>query len=541
MNAAPFRPRWTIVGTVTSQTPLHVGDGGVVHRPALINEGKEIDVASVATDCDHRAYIPGTAIKGWLRRALDSVDPGVADVLLGSADGGGFRIACLDAPAAQAVPTFTEAPPHWHPTRLTGVLASVAIDRHLGTALDKHLAHVEYVPAGVAFDVTLVARDVDEWRTGATAEDAIAYVLAALDTADARSFNAEGLGASEANGWGLVHWELKDIKGFGREDLQGWLATPPTSRAVGYNVVNRAVADVQSLLNMAAGIGSKAGAAEHLAAEVTIAFDGLMLINGSQKAETSAWLRDERGRPWLPGRSLRGALRSQAERIVRTIAGTEAAACVPGHSCQAVKPYARRADHPFVGPGGICPICAVFGAAGWRSPFECSPFEALPDVVQTMTQHRVAVDRFSGGVPYDERPEHGFSKERFAGRKYKMEGLCRPAFRGVLRLDVNRLRKAEIWAPDGSAAVGLMALVLRDFAEHDIAIGMAAGTGYGTGSIEFRSWVSLPADVHSMTVPLDWPDSESEAALFLRASIDKLVALANRYRTESESERHAVS
>src|SRR5712691_139589 len=92
----PFKDRWQIVGTLTTRTPCHIGNGESTKRDALVVEGaagapkEQVQIAAVATDCQGQAYIPGTALKGnlraWLKR--HNIDPATVEVVFGSEDAG---------------------------------------------------------------------------------------------------------------------------------------------------------------------------------------------------------------------------------------------------------------------------------------------------------------------------------------------------------------------------------------------------------------------------------------------------------------------
>ncbi|MGH8615098.1 MAG: RAMP superfamily CRISPR-associated protein [Gammaproteobacteria bacterium] len=71
------------------------------------------------------------------------------------------------------------------------------------------------------------------------------------------------------------------------------------------------------------------------------------------------------GRICLPARSFRGALRSQAERILRTLGHR---CCGPGTGppCEAVRKIEDVEKR--------CLACQVFGATGWRSPLPSRSF-----------------------------------------------------------------------------------------------------------------------------------------------------------------------
>lgn len=529
-----FQQRWFISGAVTTATPLHVGDGGHTARAGLTGaDGGAVEIASVATDCDGRAYIPGTAIKGWLRRSLARIDAAGADGLLGSPDRGGARVSCWDARALDQSPVFAQAPPYWDPVRLTGVLGSTAIDRRLGAALEGNLAHAEYVPAGVSFSVQMLVTALDDWREGATDQDALALLLAACNLADSSSTEPEHIGAEEAQGWGIVSWSLADVTSFDQKDLKTWLAQPSANRPVGARMIVSSV-DRAPLLSKAAALVDATPSPERLEARVKVEFQEMLLIEGQDTDEAIAFLRAEDGRPWLRGRSFKGALRSQAERIVRTIAGAEAAACTPGHGCDGARAFGNRQEHPFVGGQGVCVVCAVFGATGWRSPFECSHFQVVGDSVP-FRQDRLAIDRFTGGgVAKDEHEER--DDRRFTGRKFALEGAYRPRFVGRLSLDVERLGEVGLWNADGSAAIGLLAFALRDLAEHDVVVGMAGGTGYGVADLTLDAWTAVPSSLAGLTLPVTGGiERDSSAGAFVESSFDKLVTLVQQWPVLTEN------
>src|SRR5712671_1572980 len=130
-----FENRWMIVGSVTTNSPLHIGNGGNTHRPQLINSqtGKLVDINSVCTNKDDRASIPGSTLKGnlraWAKRAGITIDN--FENLFGGddpekEDSVGGKVEFYDA-VATGPPLLSEAPPYWNPQRCTGVIAGVAI------------------------------------------------------------------------------------------------------------------------------------------------------------------------------------------------------------------------------------------------------------------------------------------------------------------------------------------------------------------------------------------------------------------------------
>jgi hypothetical protein len=181
----------------------------------------------------------------------------------------------------------------------------------------------------------------------------------------------------------------------------------------------------------------------------------------------------------LPASSLRGALRSQAERILRTL-----------------RPEATGDPWGSVDREGL--IERLFGHAGQRARLECADFLSTKPVgppdsdpekfVPRHPQEFVAIDRFTGGVA--------------GAKKFDAEAVYRPSLVGTLSLPLDAV------AP---AALGLLALVLRDLSEGDITLGAKAAIGYGacratitqialTGRPPAGPW----ADLWPKTQDIDW-------------------------------------
>ncbi len=184
---------------------------------------------------------------------------------------------------------------------------------------------------------------------------------------------------------------------------------------------------------------------------------------------------EDSGEPYLPGSSLKGALRSHAERISRTLAPT-ARVCDPHHH----KPSEGQSSKTlFCGDqlrnrGGrepveshvlyarSCPICRTFGSTVYRGRLAIGD-AYLTDGADFRTEHRhgVGIDRFSGGAS--------------RGVKFEMEVLTRGTFRMRMRLE-----NFEDWQ------LGLLALLCRDLEDELISIGHSTTRGLGRlrGTVE---------------------------------------------------------
>lgn len=475
-----FKRRWMIVGTLTAHTPLHIGSGEVVDREKLKNQKarEPIKISGVATNKDGEPYLPASTLKGTLRAWANESGLNVyTEALFGSEDSKkpnaiGGKAEFLDAQAVSHR-VFQQEPPYWGEESWTGVTASTAINRNTKTVLEDHLFHQEYVPAGVTFEVRIGGQDSED-----DSDDELLELLALLEGFNQREVS---LGADTANGWGLFDWFLTGVRILDSDGVKRWLTSGATN--VGYDMLqpvspNDLAKYRQKGQMQAATIGSKS----YVELEVALKFDSNFLVNDPSrvKSDQSTYdqvpLLNEDGLVLLPPRSFRGALRSQAERILRTIGGDKTA-CQLG-SDRECKPVYKKDDVKK-----LCMACKVFGAPGWRSPLRVAPFTPESNDAQqqgtVFQQEFVAIDRFKGG-----------GADKF---KFNAESFYAPTLKGTIGLDLDALEKtgAEEWA------IGLLALTLRDLIEGDISFGFGAGKGYGscTAEIEgFRSPQAIPEE-----------------------------------------------
>jgi CRISPR/Cas system CSM-associated protein Csm3 (group 7 of RAMP superfamily) len=114
---------------------------------------------------------------------------------------------------------------------------------------------------------------------------------------------------------------------------------------------------------------------------------------------------------YVPGTSLRGPFRAQAERIVRSLRPAEAlppaTACDPFEMKEG-KPLtscskrldATRTDAPYA---AACPACKLFGCTGTASRIQFAdadiPSSSKPHgAVRSVYRDMIGIDRFTGGV-----------------------------------------------------------------------------------------------------------------------------------------------
>lgn len=499
----PFRERWRVEGTLTTASPLHVGDGETIirePREQYANLWRKVDrvwkateIGSVYTDCRTGACIPGSTLKGNLRAWLEEHGRLTSDeqrrlkLVMGFQESGphspgedpseGGQAEFHDARAA-------DTPASWNPgrfwcrERLTCVATSVAIDRWTRTASEKKLFYVEFVPEGITFDVRI---------TGGLQEEDVEMLLLGLEGFNERGEGARvTLGAGTGDGWGRLRWEPGDLCRLRRDDVRAsigtWLASPAGMR-VGYESAKAVSAEKQAML---ARVANRMGGTDRkrpvMAVELCLQCEGPFLVNdtsqtgkGEELPDHAPLRRSRDDRALLPASSMRGALRSQAERIVRTLAKRDQAAWFP-HEVLTLD----NGDPKFLEK--LCPVSVIFGAPGWRAPLKVSDFvsdQALTEIGKMPKQDFLAIDRFTGG---------GAKHLKFDAR------YCdRPTLRGRLELDLSVVAEA------GGAAwcLALLAFVLRDLAEGDIPLGFGAAKGYGACRLsDFQltgpEWNELP-------------------------------------------------
>ncbi len=221
--------------------------------------------------------------------------------------------------------------------------------------------------------------------------------------------------------------------------------------------------------------------------DLDIVTEGPLLIKSGRMFATGVdmtavrTIRNGREEVYIPGSSLKGAIRAQAERIARTLA--DPGCCDPfrdlseysrrdGASCSSFLKSLRDTRGLDALPAEevyqkSCPICKLFGSlwqAG-RLAFNDAHVQGInPRVYE---RSNVGIDRRTGGAS--------------PGALFEME-VVPPTTRFHTSL---YLRNFELWQ------LGLLAFVLRDLEEGLIKLGMGKSRGLGqvraeVGNIEIR-------------------------------------------------------
>lgn len=406
-------------------SPMGIGGTG---------RGADAEVAFVR-DGSGRLVVPGTSIAGALRALLPAED---ADRLFGTMEQAS-PLAVSDGMVAR---------------QETVVFRRTAIDRVTGAALESALFSFEALPPGstIRFTATLDAASDDSEQ-----EERLARLVALIEAGHLV------LGRGKTTGWGrtagrVVESRVVDLVGHaGPGELPAatdW--TPPAVTTVGserakFRIIWRQLQPIM-VRNGDSGV-----------------FDQMPIV----------WPTvDGKIRFVIPGSSLKGALRSRAEFIVRTV-GLGPDRSASDRKDQIELPLvthlfgtpARDEDHP-PGAGAVrvhdCVSESELSAEKWEGLIHRALAAGEDDAVSGFTENGVqvdvvthnAIDRWTGGVGdgllFNSVEAHGV--------------VWNPI---ELEIDQKRL------GPEPGAAMGLLWLVLRDLEAGWVPLGGLVNRGFG--------------------------------------------------------------
>lgn len=396
---------------------------------------------------------------------------------------------------------------------------------------------LEILPAGVQFDLRL---ELDE--TDALQEQILAAALAEWQAGRAWLGGrvARGLGAFELSEVRCVTcdlWQDDSLLAFLGSD-KPWKEMPatPTDWPAPHLKAGR-----KEVKPYTASDGVEGIAHSYVALQFDLVLDGPFLTGDTVAAVRSGFdhapLLDivaQEGRPVLPGASLRGVLRSQAERIARTLATLDAARETDDDKakdaflrhCPACDPLETDADQPLTNCDtllsattsdkkkivagdeeakntALCLACRLFGSTRRGSRFLVTDAVAQTSLTDDARKSPkaldfLAIDRFTGGGR--------------DGAKFDALAAWRPVFRVQLHLE-----NPAVWE------LGWLTLVLRDLHEGWLTVGFGAAKGFGRGTCKELE-VTAGVIHHD-----DWN------ALGLTAPADKEMEFSGLYRVRKQS------
>ncbi|RLJ16846.1 hypothetical protein DJ031_15345 [bacterium endosymbiont of Escarpia laminata] len=477
----PFHQRWRISGCLIAESPLFIGSGNTSHRDHLKNDDELVEIADCLRGANDWPALPATSLKGVLRAWLGREEEEQIKRLFGedskeNNSGRGGEVEFLDAHLT--LPRNSDTPlPHWDQDKQTWVEIINSIDRERGVAAENHLAHRETVAAGSGFELEITGQFSQP-------QNDIPLLLAALEGFNDPE-NPVLLGADTISGKGRMHWELAVVERLDATSVLEWLEDP--NRGMAQQAFQPLPTEELATLKESATVYT--GMEEKVwNFPLTLHFNGPFLVNNpstdeemdvpqDQKPAHARPRTNEMGQVILPAKSLRGVLRSQGEKILRTLLDMEDEQWINSELQQFVErriacrpEIPTRACNPLKGKEEagekLCLACQLFGAPGWRSPMAITDFTLKPGDYERQTQEMLAVDRFTGG-----------GKDK---AKYNAQAIIDPVLEGRVKLDK---RRAPGWG------LGLLALLLRDLKEGELRFGWgAAGKGYGHCTAEIDKW-----------------------------------------------------
>lgn len=421
-------PRARIRGTLRCDSPLHIGDGGMLPLDGrdTVEPGSPGVYNSLCVDHGGRPLIPGSTLRGYLRQIGTLHDARLAEAVFGGQRGGEIAKGSLFVfDAGMREPDNTEHLPYVDTERTTAIQSGTALDPRTRTAKAHALFHHEYVPADRIFNLEFILED--------TTEREIAFLLACLETWDGSAVAV--LGKRKNNGLGRVAWETSSVEAIRLDALAEWLAD------------DRELDTCYRPLSISMP-GSPTSAVEASRCCYLLIPQAPILVNEPGLVEPSPapdtpmpaleFSRDGKGRAILQGSSVKGLVRGWARKIAATLLAEHVS---PNMAAELAERYMQR----------------LFGNQDQAGMLRCST--AVAEHTEFHEQQFNAIDRFTGGVAQS--------------MLYRVRGARCDYFQG----DIEFADPARL--PVGNGWKGLLTFVLRDAMEGDLAIGWGRARGYG--------------------------------------------------------------
>jgi len=216
---------------------------------------------------------------------------------------------------------------------------------------------------------------------------------------------------------------------------------------------------------------------------------GQATVGGLDMSFVRTYRHDGKDEPFIPGSSLKGMLRSYAEKICRSLRDHPVPVCLPyadpgkkenpdekGQASCGLRFEKHKKDNNLQTiPSDrlydlSCPICRLFGSHVFIGRFSTADAYLTDGFRESSmpafeTRNGVAIDRFTGGTA--------------GGALYDMEVLTRGDFQTSIEI-----RNFERWQ------LGLIGLILRDMEEGLIRIGSLKSRGLGRIRAEVKRFES---------------------------------------------------
>lgn len=470
--ARKISSRIKVSGILTAQSPIHVGGNG---------GNPQVDLA-LAVNGQGQYYIPGTSLAGAFRSWIEN--PGQTNNVWGHQDknnpNGHASFIIVEDAVIQGVNSE--------------IRDGVGINRRWGTAAEK----VKYdrailpkgckIPLNITLEVPLESLDKAE-KYAEKYKENFALLIKSLKNGEIRlgAAKTRGLGKVTLDNFNIRESDLSQRDGI-LKSLQG-KETTITDTFLSSNISSSQKRKLTFEINWQPQSPLMVKAEGN-----GIAVDILPLVSSIESSVTFV----------LPGSSIKGALRFQAERIIRTICNSP------------IKEDSQKEDSKFMDQIEVPLVEDLFGTrakankenkkgigslfiddcyanipitpSAWgnieAAANEKNLREALDNArLQNVQQaFHVAVDRWTGGAA--------------DGMLYSNLELMKINWKPIyLTLDINRLHENKLFA------ISLLLLCLRDLVDGRIPLGY--GTNRGMGSIKVNSIVikgdNLESDLDKFT------------------------------------------
>ncbi len=502
--ARNLHARYRITGTLTATTPIHVGGYG---------DSPDTDMP-LARNGAGALYVPGTSLAGVLRSWCQQAFGKDATELLWGFQGRPSDVTPTLQHKRAAEPLWSSQPHNrtgqssfiWLEDALVQmpegapveIRDGVGLDRVWGTAASGIKYDRAILPRGTILPLEMTVEIAGRYATTETSrcetpeafparvqrtEAILGHLLSALQHGDIP------LGAARTRGLGRVTCTVKRVLRQQLDSREGILAVlQGQGRTVSSKVLRKAAPATrpkpQPRLTLTIRWRPR-GALMVQAGYNGVGVDILPLVSATAQGVALV----------LPGSSIKGALRSQAERIVRTVRGHQAWAqsegrqrfltqmeelplisALFGSRAQAREDQPEPPPGPQLGLGALavedCYACDIMPSQAWRdlaaapAPAEQSyAQQELHKVLNTLQRfsvaHHVAIDRWTGGAA------HGMLFSVLAPENLAWHDMR-------LHLDLGRLLPS-----DHLPGLMLLLLTVRDLLQHRLPLGFATNRGMG--------------------------------------------------------------
>ncbi len=459
--------RWILSGTLEVISPLSIRTGyeesdvpAPVDRsdaevepnapPHAVSRDQYAPVSGIELDHKRRPYVPATALKGLLRgraaACLSEAEKEAVFLLLGDQPEVGRDKNDGDASVSRGGQAeFRNAPLARDPNNGSrpAIRGRTALHEGSLSAEDGQLRQDRIVAPGTTFSVKIVFCRATEAQ--------VALLLGLLKLIDGKDASS-ALGSGTTQGDGRVLWLGSDVRRFGEAEAKQWQ----------FGAANKTWEDFATKVSVTPRPVTRRPD-QRVTLTFTLPVAGHFLVGAAEVVKNADGKDVLRKRPLrlygrdnstarLPGSSLDGALRAQAKRIYRTLS----------------QDFAAWAEDDVNLPKSFA---ALFGSARAGSLLECEEFSC--NACKLVEQEFVAIDRLSGG---------GADEKKFSMRAFES-----PRLQGSLHLVVQRRTETALTGKRSMtreisvtpAAIGLLALTLKDLGCGDIPLGAATRKGYG--------------------------------------------------------------